>query len=138
MGSGAFADFSGTYELTGGERYEAYLESIGVAAADREAMASAQQTVTVKQEGDHYTLTTTTPARTTVLRFTLGQEYVATYDDGRQVKGIARRDGNFVQQRLKVGGSYETTVVSVIGDAGFEVMFKGVGVDAKRSYRRLA
>ncbi|MFB7747918.1 lipocalin/fatty-acid binding family protein [Streptomyces sp. NPDC056132] len=136
-GSGAFLDVTGTYELTSSEGYEKYLESIGVDEANQTAMASAQQTVKIAQEGDHYTLTTTTPAKTHIDRFTLGQEYVATYDDGRQYNGICRRDGDRVIQQLNVGG-FKTTVFYLFSDQGFDLMLKGVSTDAKRTYRRLA
>ncbi|MFF3014799.1 lipocalin/fatty-acid binding family protein [Streptomyces sp. NPDC057939] len=134
-GSGAFLNVTGTYGLTSSEGYEEYLESIGVDPADRKAMASSRQTVEIKQEGDHYTLTTTTPARTHVEQFTLGQEYVATYDDGRPYKGICRRDGNRVIQQLKVG-DFESTIVRQFADDGFEIMLRGADTDAKRTYGR--
>ncbi|MFI1169918.1 lipocalin/fatty-acid binding family protein [Streptomyces melanogenes] len=134
---GAFLDATGTYELTSSEGYEQYLESIGVDLANRKAMASAQQTVEIKQEGDHYTLTTTTPAKKTVSQFTLGQEYIEEFGDGRQCHGICRRDGNRVFQHLKVGG-FKAAVVYQFDDKGFEIMFTGVNTDAKRTYRRLA
>ncbi|GAA1221972.1 hypothetical protein GCM10009665_10200 [Kitasatospora nipponensis] len=132
-----FADFSGTYELASGEGYEEYLESIGVDSANRKAMASAQQTVTIKQEGDQYTLTTTTPTKTTSSQFVLGQEYIEAYDDGRKVQGICRRDGNRLVQALKLG-DVTTTIYRSFDDGGFETVFQGVNVVAKRSYTRLA
>ncbi|GHB30563.1 hypothetical protein GCM10010331_16200 [Streptomyces xanthochromogenes] len=128
---------TGTYELTGSEGYEAYLESIGVNAAERDIMASPQQTVTVKQEGDRYTLTTTTPTKTHLDQFTLGQEYVAVYGDGRQYKGISRRDGNRLIQQLHLG-SAQTTTIHEFSDTGFQVMYLGVNANAKRTYKRLA
>ncbi|GLX34264.1 hypothetical protein Sros01_03370 [Streptomyces roseochromogenus] len=128
---------TGTYELTGSEGYEAYLESIGVDAANREAMASPEQKVTVKQEGDHYTLTATTAAKTHLDQFTLGQEYRAVYGDGRGHKGIARRDGNRVIQQLDLGTT-QTTTIHEFGDTGFEVTYIGVNANAKRTYKRIA
>ncbi|MFD6888097.1 lipocalin/fatty-acid binding family protein [Streptomyces sp. NPDC059957] len=127
---------TGTYELTGGEGYEGYLESIGVDAVNRKVMASAQQMVKIVQEGDHYTLTVTIPARTHVEQFTLGQEYTGTYGDGRPYKGICRRDQSWVTQRLNVDG-FDTTVLYLFGAEGLELVLKGVGTDAKRTYRRL-
>ncbi|GLX41328.1 hypothetical protein Sros01_74010 [Streptomyces roseochromogenus] len=128
---------TGTYELTGSEGYEAYLDSIGVSAPNREAMASPEQTVTVRQEGDYYTLTTTSPAGTHLDQFTLGQEYRAVYGDGRGLKGISRRDGNRLIQQLDLGTA-QTTTIHEFRDAGFEVTYIGVNANAKRTYKRLA
>ncbi|MER6393700.1 lipocalin/fatty-acid binding family protein [Streptomyces sp. NPDC001523] len=135
--SGAFLDVTGTYELTGSEGYEEYLESIGVDPTNRKDMASAQQTVEIKQVGDFYTLTTTTPAKKMTSQFTLGQEYFELYDDGRQYHGICRRDGGRVIQQLKVGG-LQTTVLRDFSDEGIEITFMGVNTAAKRTYKRLS
>ncbi|MFD5433668.1 lipocalin/fatty-acid binding family protein [Kitasatospora sp. NPDC127067] len=133
----AFMDFSGMYELATSEGYEEFLESIGVDLANRKVMASAEQTVKIKQEGDHYTLTTTVPTRTTVTQFTLAQEFVEAFDDGRQFKGICRRDGNRIIDQRGMG-KIEFTVIRSIDDEGLDVNFTGVNnVVAKRRYKRL-
>ncbi|MEK2494641.1 lipocalin/fatty-acid binding family protein [Kitasatospora purpeofusca] len=138
MASGAFADFSGTYELDSSEGYDKYLEAIGVDAATQEKLASDPQTVKILQEGDHYTFRSTVAAKAFVTQFTLGQEYVETfeYDNGRQAKGIARRDGNRIILQRKAGDS-EIRVVYELDDEGLTVNLTGPdAVTAKRLYRR--
>ncbi|MFE3498992.1 lipocalin/fatty-acid binding family protein [Kitasatospora sp. NPDC059160] len=138
MVGGAFTDFTGTYELTSSEGYEKYLEAIGASTASREALASDPQTVKITQEGDHYTFKSTIAAKALVTQFTLGQEFVDTfeYDNSRQAKGIARRDGNRIILQRKAGDS-EMTIVYEADDEGLTVNLVGPnGVTAKRRYKR--
>ncbi|MFE4632723.1 lipocalin/fatty-acid binding family protein [Streptomyces sp. NPDC056773] len=137
MGLGAFADFTGTYEVASSEGYEEYLEAIGFGPDARKDMASPEQTLTVTQEGDHYTIKTTDPAHTIVSQFTLGQEFVES-PYGDPVKGIARRDGNrIILQQRNTAAKLENTVVFEADDEGFDVHFTGPdNTIAKRRYKR--
>ncbi|MFD6158390.1 lipocalin/fatty-acid binding family protein [Nocardia sp. NPDC060256] len=134
MGSPAFYDFSGIYEVASSDKYEEYLDAIDADATTR-AAASAQ--LKIKQEGDHYTLTTSTPTGTTVSQFTLGQEYVESDDQGRSIKGICRRDGNRIIQQLK-RDKVEMTVVRTLDGETLTAVFHSGNTTANRSYRRLA
>lgn len=134
--SGAFADFTGTYEVASSEGYEEYLEAIGFAPDARKDMASPEQVLVIKQEGDHYTFKTTNPAGTIVSQYTLGQEFVES-PYGEPVKGIARRDGNriILQQRNSTAGVENTTVLS-IDDGCIDIVFYGPDKTvAKRRYK---
>ncbi|MGW1764352.1 lipocalin/fatty-acid binding family protein [Streptomyces sp. NPDC002073] len=137
MGLGAFADFTGTYEVASSEGYEEYLESIGFGPDARKGMASSEQVVTITQEGDHYTFKTTDPVRTVVSQFTLGQEFVES-PYGDPVKGIARRDGNrIILQQRNTTAKLDNTIVFEVDDEGFDVHFTGPGnTVAKRRYKR--
>ncbi|KAA8880454.1 hypothetical protein F3087_41565 [Nocardia colli] len=134
MGSNAFSDFSGTYELAGSDKYEEYLEAID---ADATSRAAASGQLKIKQEGDHYTLRTTTPTETTVSQFTLGQEYVETDDRDRRTQGIGRRDGNRIIMQLR-RGAVEMTVVRTLDDETLTAVFHSGNVTATRNYRRLS
>ncbi|MFB6614682.1 lipocalin/fatty-acid binding family protein [Streptomyces sp. NPDC056367] len=137
MGLGAFADFTGTYEVAGSEGYEEYLESIGLATDARKDLASPEQILTITQEGDHYTFKTTGPARTIVSQFTLGQEFVES-PYGEPVKGIARRDGiRIILQQKNATAGFESTTVFSIDEEGIDMHLYGPNnTVAKRRYKR--
>lgn len=135
--SGAFTDFTGTYEVASSEGYEEYLKSVGFAPDARKAMPSPGQTLTITQEGDHYTLKTTDPTGTAVVtQFTLGQEYVES-PYGDPIKGINRRDGNrIIQQSRNTTAGIDATTVLIIDDEGLEIHFQGPNnTTAKRRYK---
>ncbi|MFD7084938.1 lipocalin/fatty-acid binding family protein [Streptomyces sp. NPDC059918] len=137
MGLGAFADFTGTYEVAGSEGYEEYLKAIGLAPDAGKDLASPEQVLTITQEGDHYTCKTTGPARTIVSQFTLGQEFVES-PYGDPVKGIARRDGNrIILRQGNAAAGIESTTVFIIDEEGIDMHFYGPdNTVAKRRYKR--
>ncbi|WP_424217542.1 lipocalin/fatty-acid binding family protein (plasmid) [Streptomyces sp. BI20] len=139
MAGGAFTDFSGTYEPVGSEGYAAFLAAIGVDEATREVLAADPQGVRITQEGDQYTFRSTVAGKESVLRFTLGQEFIADYGygDDRRAKGIARRDGNRIVLRRKSGEVESTDVYTVDDEGNFGTALIGPnGVSATRSHKR--
>lgn len=80
----------------------------------RKAGNSVSPTVEVTQDGDTYTLTTTSTFKTSTISFKLGEEFDEETLDGRKVKSIITLEGNKLTQEQK--GDKPSTIVREFTD----------------------
>ncbi|MER5865925.1 lipocalin/fatty-acid binding family protein [Kitasatospora sp. NPDC002040] len=128
--------FAGKYEMTSSDNFEEYLKAVGVGFATRKLAASSKPTVELTEDGDAFTLKTTTTFKTITLAFTLGQEFAEETDDGRKVPTTIVRDGNKLVQQQHLDGLIATITRTFTAD-GLEATFEADGVVSKRSYKRV-
>lgn len=62
---------------------------------------SVSPTVELVQEGDSYTLNTTSTFKSTAIKFKLGEEFEEETLDGRKVKSVMTLDGDTLTQEQK-------------------------------------
>lgn len=72
-------------------------------------------TVEITQDGDTYTLTTTSTFKTSAISFKLGEEFDEETLDGRKVKSVITLDGNKLTQEQK--GDKPSTIVREFTDS---------------------
>ncbi|MFI5866399.1 lipocalin/fatty-acid binding family protein [Streptomyces sp. NPDC051546] len=128
--------FAGTYEMTGSDNFEEYLNAVGVGFATRKLAASSKPTVEVTEDGNAFTLKTVTTFKTTHLAFVLGGEFIEEREDGAKFPTTIVRDGNQLVQTQKLDNATATITRTFTAD-GLEATFEADGVVSKRSYKRV-
>ena len=92
-------DFNGTWNFVRSENFEGYLLALGIDFATRKIAKMLKPQKVVKQEGDSFTISTTSTFRNYFAQFTIGEEFeednkgldnrkcksVVTWDNGKLV-----------------------------------------------------
>merc|ERR1712116_63615 len=92
--SNIMAPITGTYTQTSRENYEEMLKSLGVGMLLRKAAMASNPVMTISENGGTYTIVTKTTAKTTEVKFRLGEEFDETSADGRTCKTLVVLDGD--------------------------------------------
>jgi len=87
---------------------------LGVGMVLRKMGNTVSPTVEVTQDGDTYTLTTTSTFKTSAISFKLGEEFDEETLDGRKVKSVITLEGNKLIQEQK--GDKPSTIVREFTD----------------------
>ncbi|XP_034113404.1 fatty acid-binding protein [Drosophila nasuta] len=103
------------YKLEKSENFDEYMKELGVGMVLRKMGNSVSPTVEVTQDGDTYTLTTTSTFKTSAISFKLGEEFDEETLDGRKVKSVITLDGNKLTQEQK--GDKPSTIVREFTDS---------------------
>lgn len=72
---------------------------------------SVTPTVELVQNGDEFTLNTTSTFKSTQIKFKLGVEFEEETADGRMVKTVMTMDGNKLVQEQNKGGEKASTII---------------------------
>lgn len=88
---------------------------LGVGMVLRKMGNTVSPTVEITQDGDTYTLTTTSTFKTSAISFKLGEEFDEETLDGRKVKSVITLDGNKLTQEQK--GDKPSTIVREFTDS---------------------
>ena len=113
------ANFVGKYKRTSAERYEEFLDALGVNVLLRKAATSLNLFVEVSEEGGNWTIKTSTTLKTVELKFRLDEESEETTPDGREVRAVNKMEGNklvTVQTAKKDGEKSTKSVREFNGD----------------------
>ena len=119
------ANFVGKYQRTSAERYEEFLDALGVNVLLRKAATSLNLFVEVSEEGGNWTIRTSTTLKTVELKFKLDEESEETTPDGREVKAVNKMEGNklvTVQTAKKEGVKSTKAVREFNGDELIQTM----------------
>ncbi|NXU93600.1 RABP2 protein, partial [Xiphorhynchus elegans] len=89
-------NFSGNWKMKSSENFEELLKALGVNMMLRKiaVAAAAKPAVEIRQDGESFYIRTSTPVRTTEIRFKVGEEFEEQTVDGRpcKVSAWARMD----------------------------------------------
>ncbi|MCJ0872672.1 lipocalin/fatty-acid binding family protein [Streptomyces sp. AP-93] len=122
--------------MTTSDNFEEYLKATGVGLATRKLAASSKPTVSLTEDGDNYRLSTVTTFKTTVLAFTLAQEFTEEAEDGRQWITTVNRDGNKLLQIQKLD-TLSAIITRTFTDDGMAAVYVCGDVVSNRSYKRI-
>ncbi|NXB82230.1 RABP2 protein, partial [Donacobius atricapilla] len=81
-------NFSGNWKMKSSENFEELLKALGVNMMLRKiaVAAAAKPAVEIRQDGESFYIRTSTPVRTTEIRFRVGEEFEEQTVDGRPCK----------------------------------------------------
>ncbi|XP_041253186.1 cellular retinoic acid-binding protein 2 isoform X1 [Onychostruthus taczanowskii] len=104
----AMPNFSGNWKMKSSENFEELLKALGVNVMLRKiaVAAAAKPAVEIRQDGESFYIRTSTPVRTTEIRFRVGEEFEEQTVDGRPCKSLARWESEnkmVCEQRLLKG-----------------------------------
>jgi len=132
------APITGTYTQTSRENYEEMLKALGVGMLLRKAAMASNPVMTISENGGTYTIVTKTTAKTTEVKFRLGEEFDETSADGRTCKTLVVLDGNKMtsKQTAQKKGEKDLLVVREFTDSGFTMKSTCDGVTANQVFSR--
>merc|ERR1712165_394000 len=134
----SMAPITGTYTQTSRENYEEMLKALGVGMLLRKAAMASNPVMTISENGGTYTIATKTTAKTTEVKFRLGEEFDETSADGRTCKTLVVLDGNKMtsKQTAQKKGEKDLLVVREFTDSGFTMKSTCDGVTANQVFSR--
>merc|ERR1712112_227747 len=134
----SMAPITGTYTQTSRENYEEMLKALGVGMLLRKAAMASNPVMTISENGGTYTIVTKTTAKTTEVKFRLGEEFDETSADGRTCKTLVVLDGDTMTSKKKAqkSGEKDVTVVREFTDSGFTMKSTCDGVTATQVFAR--
>jgi len=88
------ANIEGTYELTKSDKFDEYMEAVGVGWSTRKMASLLKPTTEIKKEGDQITIKTISSFKTTELKFKLGEKFKEETADGRKCDSIIVMEGD--------------------------------------------
>ncbi|XP_023324660.1 fatty acid-binding protein, adipocyte [Eurytemora carolleeae] len=106
----------GTYRMVSSDRFDDYLQALGVNGLVRSIAAGIVPTNVIEIDSSgRYTVRTLTPLRNSEISFRLQQPFVENTSDGRKVTTVATRSGNVLTLNQRgSGGQKSTTIVREI------------------------
>jgi len=107
----------GKYTLESSEKFDEFLKEMGVGFVTRKMAVSLSPTIEIKQEGEEYSIKTSTTFKTTELKFKLGEEFEETRMDGVTVKTKINKDGDSKLVQNQFGEVPCEIVREVVGDS---------------------
>jgi len=91
----------GKYTLDTSENFDEFLKTLGVGFVMRKMATASKPTVEINNEGDDYSIKTTTTFKTSEIKFKIDEEFEETRLDGVIVKTKISKDGNkLIQQQF--------------------------------------
>merc|ERR1712045_1087661 len=132
------APITGTYTQTSRENYEEMLKALGVGMLLRKAAMASNPVMTISENGGTYIIVTKTTAKTTEVKFRLGEEFDETSADGRTCKTLVVLDGDTMTstQKAQKSGEKDLTVIRQFTDSGFTMKSTCDGVTATQVFSR--
>merc|ERR1711970_396739 len=95
------APITGTYTQKSRDNYEEMLKAIGVGMLLRKAAMASSPVMTISETGGNWTVLTKTTAKTTEVKFRMGEEFDEVSADGRTCKTLVVLDGDTMTSKQK-------------------------------------
>ncbi|XP_062822076.1 retinoid-binding protein 7 [Anolis carolinensis] len=90
------ADYNGTWNLVSSDNFEGYMLALGIDFATRKIAKMLKPQKVIKQEGDAFTITTTSTFRNYFVEFRIGEEFEEDNKglDNRKCKSVVTWDND--------------------------------------------
>jgi len=124
----------GKWNLTDSENFDEFLKELGVGMTWRKLASSSKPTVTITNDGDNWTLKTSTMLKTSEIKFEIGKEFTEHRIDGLDVKTVVNIDGDKLVQ--KQFGEAEVLITRWVEDDVLNVKCEIKDVVSTRKYKR--
>lgn len=104
------ASIEGKYKLEKSEKFDEFLDKLGVGFMVKTAAKTLKPTFEVAKENDQYVFRSLSTFKNTEIKFKLGEEFEEDRADGKRVKTVINKDGDnkFVQTQF---GDKEVKIV---------------------------
>jgi len=124
----------GKWNLTESENFDEFLKEMGVSMTWRKLASSSKPTVTITNDGDNWTLKTSTLLKTSEIKFEIGKEFTEHRIDGLDVKTVVNVDDNKLVQ--KQFGDSEVLITRCVENDMLCVKCEINGVISTRKYKK--
>ncbi|KAG8199273.1 hypothetical protein JTE90_003696 [Oedothorax gibbosus] len=128
-------ELCGKFKLVSSENFDEFMKAMGVNMIMRKAGSFAKPLVEIcSEDGESFSLKTTTTFKTTELKFKLGEEFDETRMDGSNCKTVVTlEDGKLVQ---KQSGDKEVTIIREVEGDTMKTICKVEDIVSTRVYNR--
>jgi len=89
----------GKWNLTESENFDEFLKEMGVGITWRKLASTSKPTVIITNDGDHWSLKTSTLLKSSEIKFELGKEFTEHRIDGLDVKTVVNAEGDKLVQK---------------------------------------
>ena len=110
------AELTGKWKLEKSDNFDNFLKELGVNFMMRKMANTSSPTVEITRDGDSFEFKTVTALKTSVIKFTLGQEFEEERLDGKKVKSVMTLEGNKLVQSQTDNGKEVKYVREFDGD----------------------
>ena len=121
------------YKLFNSENFDEFMKALGVSLLIRKMGSSVSPVVELTENNGLYTLKTTSPFKSSEIKFKLGEEFEEETPDGRKVKCVCSLDGNKLVQIQK--GEKQTTIEREFSPTEMKAIMKVDDVVCTRVYK---
>merc|ERR1712228_689287 len=115
---------TGKYKRTKEEKYEDFLNKLGVGFMLRKAALASTPTMEITQTGNKWKMVTATALKSVVLEFELGVPFDEDTTDGRKSKTTVTMEGDnklITNQKAQKSGQKDVKVIREFSDKGIHV-----------------
>jgi len=89
----------GKWNLTESENFDEFLKEMGVGITWRKLASTSKPTVIITNDGDNWSLKTSTLLKSSEIKFELGKEFTEHRIDGLDVKTVVNAEGDKLVQK---------------------------------------
>jgi len=129
------SNFIGKYKLTNSENFDDFLKELGVNFVLRNLAKTSTPVIDITQDGDTYSMKTTTAIKNSEIKFKLGEEFEEARMDGKNVKTKIVADGNKLIQTQY--GDKEVSIIREFTPTDLITTCKVGDVTSVRTYKRV-
>ncbi|XP_064460511.1 fatty acid-binding protein-like [Ornithodoros turicata] len=126
------ASLVGKWKLHESENFDEFLKALGVGMTWRKLASTSKPVVEIKNEGDQWSLKTSTFLKTSEIKFKLGEEFEENRIDGVTVKTVINLDGDKLVQ--KQFGDKEVSIVREVDNGELKVTCTLDNIVSTRKY----
>jgi len=124
----------GKWNLTESENFDEFLKEMGIGMTWRKIASSSKPTVTITNDGENWSLKTSTMLKNSEIKFEIGKEFTEHRIDGEDVKTVVNIDGNKLVQ--KQFGADEVLITRWVEDDMLCVKCEIKAVVSTRKYKK--
>ncbi|XP_051041431.1 fatty acid-binding protein, intestinal [Phodopus roborovskii] len=129
--------FDGTWKVDRNENYEKFMDKMGINVVKRKLAAHDNLKLTIKQEGNKFTVKESSNFRNIDIVFELGVNFTYSLADGTELNGTWSLDGNqLIGQFKRVDNGKELIAIREISGSELIQTYKYEGVEAKRIFKK--
>ncbi|XP_011140012.1 myelin P2 protein isoform X1 [Harpegnathos saltator] len=121
------------YKLHSSDKFDEYMKSLGVGLMTRKMGSSVSPVIEMTEKDGTYTLKTTSPFKSTEIKFKLGEEFDEETADGRKVKSVCTLENNKLIQVQK--GDKDTTIEREFTPTEIKAIMKVDDIVCTRVYK---
>ncbi|XP_053973373.1 probable fatty acid-binding protein isoform X2 [Hylaeus anthracinus] len=121
------------YKLQTSENFDEMMKALGVSLMTRKMGSSVNPVVELTENNGLYTLKTTSPFKSSEIKFKLGEEFDEETPDGRKVKSVCSLEGNKLVQIQK--GEKQTTIEREFTPTEMKAVMKVDDIICTRVYK---
>ncbi|XP_076431024.1 fatty acid-binding protein, intestinal-like [Peromyscus maniculatus bairdii] len=129
--------FDGSWKVDRNENYDKIMEKMGINVLKRKVAAHDNLKLTIRQEGNKFTIKESCRIRTIDVVFELGVNFNYTLADGTELSGSVSLEGNKLTGKFKrVDNGKDLIVVREISGDELILTYIYEGVEAKRIFKK--